>query len=1047
MYIAVDVSSILWTALKVGKDVEGTVDENGVHCNSAAYGYENAINSMVRVLGELDAVPSQLILVEEGYNSKSPRLNIDPSYKATRGKKSKLEYENFNEMKKMFLSALKGVGALVIRQDGAEADDALGWLSLHTTEELVVVTNDNDLSALNSRLVTVRVNSIMGRNKYGEWPCKYITLYKSLVGDSSDNIGGIRGFGPKAWDQVVSRFGTAGMDVLVKCALDCSVESLKEDAAKDKLVEKIYSGGADFIRSYKLARIYPEWCDTSANPIQYEPGMVSSTRDERLQRWSAQKRLITYDKWEAFKPWMLEQCNKSKGWTALDIETSTCDISDAWVENSKSKTGKKAVDNIGSQLSGMSLTAGNNHQYTVYIPVDHKDTHCVPSEVLKYFIIELLSTGITPVIHNVMFEATVLWNEWGYLLPRWADTIFEASYVAEEGDLGLKELSKKWLDYKQSSYADTTTIDGVQYRMRDLTAEHVFNYTCDDTITASALHNFFQTVLMLEGTNKILDQVEYDASRLHVWAYITGTRVDLDKLEELKKEDAADREKAQQVLDSYLTEIGWAGSVCPQWEEPPSAADIKEVCKIVTGTELNTRIRTPEKLLTMIEDAALAAALQVALEGEFDKLNALVKSKYDCKPVFNIGSYLQLQKLFYEAMQMPVELRNFPTDVMKAKGLREGTARTDALAITYMLLRASPREAEALNAVRELKMFHTRFSLYYEPLPKFVHWKTGKVHSNHLQCSTTTRRASSSRPNLQQLSKAEKLEGYSPRIRELYIPHKEGAIIVSLDFSSQEVLLYGELSKDPVLRGCFVGDVLTDMHSKTGCAIHNNREPETPLTYEEFVELVKAGDGKAKKYRALGKLVNFSTQFRIGAKTLSEKLLVVESEAQSMIDAKAEVFCVAEQWALDQMAEVRRTGQAKTMLGAIRHLRDNLNSPDKGVANKAERQGLSIMIQGSAAEQTKLVEGAVWNAGILDRYDCSYIASIHDEIVTSVMLDQAEAFIGELHGLMTQDYAGMELPIRSSVSVGWNFGVQKELNGDHTEKNIRKALGLATLAV
>ena len=1042
MLIAVDVSSILWTALKVGKDREGSLDENGVHCNSFQYGYENAINSIVRVLGELDAVPSELILVEEGYNSKSPRLNIDPNYKATRGKKSKLEYSNFNELKVMFLSALKGVGSCVLRQDNAEADDAIGWLALHTTEELVVMTNDNDLSVLNSRLVTVRVNSVMGRNKYGDWDFKYVTLYKALVGDASDAISGIRGFGPKAWEQVVARFGTAGMDVLVKCALDGSVESLREDAEKDTFVKKIYDGGADFIRSYKLARIYPEWCDTSANPIQFEPGMVTSTDDERLKRWSSQKRLITADKWEAFKPWMLEQCAKSMGWMALDIETSTCDVSDAWVENSKSKTGKKAVDNIGSKLSGMSLTVGNNHQHTVYVPVDHISTQCVASEDLRDFLIELLATGITPVIHNSTFEATVLYNEWNYFLPRWMDTIFEASYVAEEGELGLKALSKKWLGYQQGSYAETTTIDGVQYRMRDLTAEHVFNYACDDTITTSALHNFFQIVLMLEGTNKILEKVEYAASRLHVWSYITGTRVDLAKLEELKEEDAVDREKAQQVLDSYLTEIGWAGSAPPQWSAPPSAADIKEVCKIVTGTELKTAIRTPAKLLAMIEDSTLVQALEMANVGTCDQLNKLVAERYICKPVFNIGSYLQLQKLFYETMQMPVELRNFPTDVMKAKGIREGTARTDALAITYMLLRASPKETEALNAVRELKMFHTRFSLYYEPLPKFIHWKTGKIHSNHLQCSTTTRRASSSRPNLQQLSKAEKLEGYSPRIRELYIPHKEGAIIVSLDFSSQEVLLYGELSKDPVLRSCFVGDVLTDMHSKTGCAIHNNREPEHPLTYEEFVELVKAGDGKVKKYRALGKLVNFSTQFRIGAKTLSEKLLVVESEAQSMIDAKAEVFCVAEQWALDQMAEVRSTGQAKTMLGAIRHLRDNLNSPDKGVANKAERQGLSIMIQGSAAEQTKLVEGAVWNAGILDKFDCSYIASIHDEIVTSVMLDQAEAFIGELHKLMVQDYAGMELPIRSSVSVGWNFGVQKELNGDHSEKNIRKALGL-----
>jgi DNA polymerase I-like protein with 3'-5' exonuclease and polymerase domains/5'-3' exonuclease len=1045
MYVAVDVSSILWTALKAGKDREGALDENGNHCNSAGYGYENAINSVVRALQELNAVPSQLILVEEGYNSKSPRLNIDPNYKATRGKKSKLEYENFNKLKTMFLSALKGVGALVVRQDNAEGDDVLGWLAKHTEREMVIMTNDGDLTVLNGGLVTVRVNGVMGANKYGDWPHKYVTLYKAMVGDSSDNISGIRGFGQKAWEQVVARFGVAGMDVLVKCALDGSVASLREDSEKDAFVKKIYDGGADFIRSYKLARVYPEWVDTVRDALVFEPGMVVESSDERLRRWSAVRKLITADKWAEFVPWALKHLAQSRGWFALDIETSSADQSDAWLAAQDDPDG---VDTIGSTLSGLSLTFGANHHLTVYIPVDHINTSCVSADALGDFLTDVFATGIRPVIHNTMFECSLLhklygerWRSNGYrgFLPNFIDTLFEASYVDENGKLGLKHLSKRWLGYEQTDYDSTVAVCGVKYKMNQLSAQHVFDYACDDTVTTAALHNFFSTFLMLEHTADILEKVEYPAAYLHIQSFVTGCNVDLAKLEELKREDSAVRDAAQTALDKYLIEKGWDGTVPPQLTTAPTAADIKLIHKIVTGEELETAVRTPAKLLAMIMDRGLVGALEAALAGELEPVNALINKHYVCKPTLNVGSPKQMQKLFYETMGLPIQVYNAPTENMRAKGLKEGSPKTDNLAVTYGLLVAEPEVAEALKAVRELRMVNTRFGLYYDTLPNFVHWKTGRVHSSHRQCSTNTRRASSARPNLQQLSKNEKVEGFSPRVRELYVPHKADAAIVSLDFSSQELLLMAEWSHDPRMESCFVGDTLTDMHSATGVGIYN-RIHGAELSYEEYVALVKASDKEAKRARALAKAVNFGSQYRIAAKKLSTILLVTEQEAQAMLDAKAEAFPRAEEWSQEAMDAAKASGVVKTMLGAKRHLLGLINSPDKFIASKAPRQALSYLIQGSAAEQTKLAEGR--SLVLLDRFDCEFISSIHDECVWSVAVSDLPKFIPEAHALMTENYANMRLPIRSSVSVGWNFGEQKELDGDFSEANIRKALGI-----
>ena len=1052
MKLIVDFSSLLWTCLLTGKDVEGfeCEDENGkVHwVNTHMYAYEFAVNSIKAALDTYNLAPIDMVLVVEGMSSKAQRVFINKDYKANRGRRPKEAYEEFSKLKELLLETFKSLGAIALTQDAVEADDIIAWIAKNTKCDAVLMSNDNDLLALAGvneygAKITARIGGEENYNKYGLFPLQYVTLYKALVGDSGDNIKGVTGFGESAWKDFHAQFGEDGMAEMVRLAKLRNLDELESDAEQNKIARKIYDGRDQFLNSWKLASMHPEWIDTMSEPLSWQPGMVTyKGSDERLKHWAAASRLVTADKWEAFKPWFFEQI-KHRDWLALDIETSTPNESDDWLEAQGSKDG---VDVIGSELTGMSLTFGKNMQYTVYIPVDHEQTNNVDKALVGELLYDLQKLGKEIVIQNTSFEGTVLFNEFGEswkdlgnngLLMNWLDTKFEASYVDENNSLGLKHLSKKWLNYDQVNYNEVTTVDGVQYKMRELTAQHVFSYACDDTITTAALHNFFKLFMELEGTWDVYKQVEIDASYLHVQAFIDGTKVDLPKLNELTTADDKAYSAAREVLDRFLISKGWEGAICPKFEEIDAKA-IKESHEIVVGCELKTAVRTPSKILDLIKDSQ---PLLHAACSDVGTLNEFVARYFKAAPIFNSGSPKQLAKLLYETLELPIRLYNEATDSMKKAGITTGSPKTDALAITYAMLDADEAKKAILESIRALKVIETRRGLFYEPLPGFIHWKTGKVHSNHNQCSTNTRRASSSKPNLQQLGKHERVEGFSPRVRELYIPHKKSAAIVSFDFKSQELLLMAEWSKDPTMIACFVGDNLVDMHSKTGVEVQNKLQG-TELEYNEFINILSNPEHELykqiKKARSLGKSINFGGQYRIAAKKLSTMLLVTENEAQSMLDAKATVFPLVESWSQKEMEDVKLTGKVYTMLGAVRHLRDALLSVYKCAASKAPRQALSFRIQGSAAEMTKLAEGKVFRRKILDRYDCKYFAAIHDELVFSVAISELPEFIAEVYALMTENYAGMTLPVGSSVSIGPDFGRQTELEGDFSAENISR---------
>lgn len=1055
MRIVFDMSSIMWTCLSVGKDTETgfeVIDDEGqkVWVNGSPYGYEHCINSMVATLNRYNATPIDAVLVFEGLNAKARRLMINAEYKAKRGKRPMQAYDEFNNLKAKLRDVWYGMGAIAVSQDNVEGDDVIAFIAKNSRDDLVVRSNDGDMSALvgtneHGANITVFNGEEENVNKFGMFPHKFITVYKAMVGDSSDNIKGIPRFGKESWVKFHAEFGEAGMAEMARLAELGSLQELEAEAEQNKLIKVIFDGRAEFINSWKLAKLHPEWVDTMSDALQWAPGVcLGVTSDERLKQWNAARRLVTADKWEAFVPWFLEKAAE-RDWLGLDIETSTPDESDEWLAAQDDPNG---VDVIGSELTGMSLTFGRNMQYTVYIPVDHADTNNVTKAQVFSLLQRIQALGLRIEIQNTAFEGPVLYNEFGEdwkdngyqgFLPNWGDTKIQASYVDENESLGLKKLSKRWLNYDQTEYKHAVTVDGVLHKMCELPATHVFDYGCDDTVVTAALHNFFRFFMELEGTYSVYREVEIDASYLHAAEFTHGVPISIARIKELEAEDDATYEENWKVFRDYLISKGWTGTVTPVYTELTAAA-VKEAYTIVTGKELETKVRTPSKLIALFADdePLLADLMTKADRGDFSGLNALIASRFTGEPIFNLGSPKQMQSLFFETMGLVPKVYNKPTPTMKARGEKTGTPKTDNLAISYALQEVSDERAAVLSAIRILKMVETRRGLYYKPYPYFVHWKTGRVHSSHNQASTVTRRASAAKPNVQQVSKNEKVEGYSPKVREVYVPHKKGAVVVSMDFKAQELRVIADHSRDENMVACFVGDNKKDMHALTGVGIFNSRNGLS-WSYEAFEEALGNTDhefySRVKKSRALGKQTNFTTEFGAAAPKLAQTLMVTEEEAQIYIDSKEAAFPGVRVWKDGVIAEVKQKGFVTTMMGARRHLRSALLSPDRYEASKAERQAVNFKVQSSSAEMSKLAEGRMWQAKLEQRFDCELYFPVHDEIVASCAIEDLHEFIPAMHACMVGRYADMWIPIESSISFGLSFGPAHQIEiGDKPTK-------------
>ena len=1113
--LIVDMSSLLWQSLLVGKDEEhGTeVEHDGkmVRVNGWQFGQECLMNHLLYVMESLAVSPIDLIFVVEGAYAKQRRKSIYREYKEGRGSRPQLAYDHFDTLKNKVTNTFLNLGSQVVTQDGVEADDIIAYLVNKLKGDKVILTSDGDLATLikpdtPGSVGLWRGGSLTYDNPYGPFLPRFIPVYKALVGDGQE-YKGASGFGPKAFMNFMIWQGERGLAALEGMILRHEIHDLIDDSVEFKPLQKIIDSAAHVYESYECALLHDEWVDTLRQPLVWKAGMVkpaSVIEDRRLHRWAQRVKLVTASNYKI----ALQQLTilmKESPFVSLDIETSTPEESDQWlIAGSK----ENKVDVLGSKLTGLGLTLGVNNNYSYYFSIDHKDTDNISSaDMLE--VIKLIPKDKFIAIQNFAFEGPILYKEWGEklkdngwygFLPNVVDTVFLASYVDENISLGLKQGSLHYLGYEQESYQSVTTFyaeDGTptQYKMNQLTAQHVLSYGTDDTICTAALFNHFRIRMEIENTWDLQLQVEQLPAYVMALSYVKGVRFSLQRMLELQEEDRRESEKARQNLDEFLLKKKWAGSTPPVFTVLDNAS-VKSLCKIVLDTDLETRVRTPNKLARLIEeidheDAKLVACL--VEYGDLSGVNNLVRSRFSAKPTLNTGSVVQMRKLLYDVLELPVRLVNPVTakeresnkllayvimnhkrewagydtdpipDYLFSKAphcdrkeliniLLISKAKTDEHAIDFALSldvqeKDNPIAFTALTNLKTIKKCATRESLFYKPYRYMPHWLDHRIHGQAGQCRTVTRRFAPSDPNLAQLPK----KGDGAKFRECFVPHKEGAVIVSVDFSGQELRQGAGQSMDQGMLDCFVGRNKKDMHSMTasgamrmkwGNAVVNSLVSEYPTDtgseYDLFMEVRRKGTPAQRKMaddlRKVAKNVNFGAQYDAQAPKLAETLIIPVPDAQTFLDAKYEAFPRFEQWKeeVKNIAEIK--GYVTTPLGGRRHLRDSILSREYGVKDKALRQGPNFKIQGASAEQTKLAMSELWKSGILFKLDMEFFAPVHDELVWSVAAKDALESIHVVVKAMTKPYGNLPVPFLGSVSLGLNFGKQIECGDAAAEK-------------
>lgn len=152
--------------------------------------FEAGQNVTLRSLyNEVQYSPDICIYIWDGPNSLAARRKLYPEYKAKR----KPAPENTYATMKLFNRLLCMSKAIQIQVPGYEADDVIAKLARKYVTKHKVHIHSNDADMLQLEGVTTD-------RKNFRVPPQWVRLYKSLVGDPSDNIPGIKGFGKKSWE-------------------------------------------------------------------------------------------------------------------------------------------------------------------------------------------------------------------------------------------------------------------------------------------------------------------------------------------------------------------------------------------------------------------------------------------------------------------------------------------------------------------------------------------------------------------------------------------------------------------------------------------------------------------------------------------------------------------------------------------------------------------------------------------------------------------------------------------------------------------------------
>ena len=715
------------------------------------------------------------------------RHEADAAYKAHRDEAPEHFFADLTNLQQILQQSLDIPLAMA---PGYEADDVLGTLANRAANagwRVRILSGDRDLFQLVDDQRDIAV-LYMGGGPYakasgpaemrrdgviaklGVTPEEVVDL-KALTGDTSDNIPGVKGVGPKTAITLLAAHTDLDGIYTALDELQAAGPKAKDPkgALKGALIDKLASGKDDAYRSRHLAEILidiPLPTDPRLELGSVDAGSLATSLEE-LELYSLAKQVGTYAQlFSATAPGPAPPSAAPITPTSNDAPATAPDLQPQLITTAQAleqlmtrllaatdpaapvalDTETTSLNPFKAELVGIGLAWGEQPDALAYIPIGHlppaaADLLSAPPAPPAQLPLETVLAALAPwlaseehpkTLQNAKYDRLILLRHGLPLGGVVLDTLL-ADYLRDaNAKHGLEVLAERNFGFVPTGYSELVP-KGATFAVVPIDAAS--QYCGMDVHLTRRLAPLLRQQLEDLGPAllPLLEQVEQPLEPVLALMEATGIRIDIDYLKELSE-------------------------------------------------ELSTT------LVRLEADARAAAGTD-----------------------FNLASPKQLGELLFETLGL---------DRKKSRKTKTGWS-TDAAVLEKL---------EADHPVVPLVLEHRTLSklksTYVDALPLLVEPETGRVHTDFNQAVTATGRLSSSNPNLQNIPVRTE---FSRRIRKAFLP-QEGWQLLSADYSQIELRILAHLSGEAVLVNAYQqGD---DVHRLTARLLLDKAESE-PVSSDE----------------------------------------------------------------------------------------------------------------------------------------------------------------------------------------------------------------------
>ncbi len=446
---------------------------------------------------------------------------------------------------------------------GYEADDIIGT-ALSQAEKLgfrgFAVTPDKDYFQLISDNINIirpgkSTDEAIIYNKkkffdeYGFNP-DLMTDYLALVGDSSDDIPGVKGIGDKTATSLIQKFGSIeniyqNIDKIEKASIQKKLEENKENAFLSKelaTIRKDVPLNIDFESTVfempditKLKEIfielefkslYSKYVKLYDNSFFFSESKEKEILSDSIKKNTLDSTSVNY-KYIKSEEELSNLAQHLKATQIFVFDTETTSLN-PWQ----------------ADLIACSFSTKPNEAFFVRLFNDEKqdlfnqnDQNAIPIRIFKKHLKDVFEDStVKKVCQNGKYDISILRMVGIEVKNLYFDTMIAAYIIDPDQKNGLDYLAEKYLNYSPISITSLIGDKKEPEKMADANPEELFKYTCEDADITFQLYQKLDSIIKDENLDKVAYKVEFPLVEVLENMEYNGVKIDKEVLNNLSKD-------------------------------------------------------------------------------------------------------------------------------------------------------------------------------------------------------------------------------------------------------------------------------------------------------------------------------------------------------------------------------------------------------------------------------------------------------------------------------------------------------------------------------